>query len=129
MAYDYREAMEQDIREWITENSEFIEDNVDEPYENKNEVEEFLYDTLWTEDSVTGNASGSYTFNRAQAGEYVRDNLALAIEALNEFGYDMDTLAEKVEDEDWEYLDVTIRCYLLGEMIAKVVEEINAERG
>ncbi len=118
MAYDYREAMEQDIREWITENPECIED--------KDEVEEFLYDTLWVEDSVTGNASGSYTFNRAQAGEYVRDNLALAIEAMNEFGYDMDTLAEKVEDEDWEYLDVTIRCYLLGEMIAKVVEEINA---
>lgn len=129
MTYDYREAMEQDIREWITENFEFIEDNVHEPYENRDEVEEFLYDTLWTEDSVTGNASGSYTFNRAQAGEYVRDNLALAIEAMNEFGYGMDKLAEKVEEEDWEYLDVTIRCYLLGEMIAKVVEEINAERG
>lgn len=129
MAYDYREAMEQDIREWITENFEFIEDNVHEPYENRDEVEEFLYDTLWTEDSVTGNASGSYTFNRAQAGEYVRDNLALAIEAMNEFGYDMNTLAEKIDDEAWEYLDVTIRCYLLGEMIAKVVEKINEERG
>ena len=54
---------------------------------------------------------------------------AETIEAMNEFGYDMNRLAEKIDEEDWEYLDVTIRCYLLGEVIAKVVEEINAERG
>lgn len=30
MAYDYREAMKEDIREWIKDNYEYIEDSVDD---------------------------------------------------------------------------------------------------
>lgn len=125
MAYDYREAIREDVREWIKDNYEYIEDSVDDTTDTK-EVYEFLYDTLWTDDDVTGNGSGSYTFSRTQAKKYVRDNLALAIEACNEFGYDMHHLAEKIDGEEWEYLDVTIRCYLLGEAITAEVER--AER-
>ena len=36
-------------------------------FEDLEELEQSLNDDLWTVDSVTGNASGSYTFNRYQA--------------------------------------------------------------
>lgn len=59
--YNYLEAMKQDVKEYIEENINATD------YEIKEDLEEYLNDTLWTEDSVTGNASGSYTFNRATA--------------------------------------------------------------
>lgn len=108
MAYDYRKALRADIKDYIKENGAG-------DYET-------LYDELWTADGVTGNASGSYTFSRAEAKKYVKANIDLAIEALKEFGYDLEHFAEKVEDEEWEYLDVTIRCYLLGEVLADCID-------
>ena len=121
MAYDYREVVRDDIRDYLDENAEYIAENVD--VNDRDELEQWLYDTLFVEDSVTGNASGSYTFCRATAKEYVKDNLDLACEALREFGYDMKHFGEKLEDEEWEYLDVTIRCYLLGEALGRVLDE------
>ena len=52
----------------------------------------------------------------------MRDNLDLALEAVREFGYSVEHFAEKVDDEEWEYLDVTIRCYLLGEVLADGID-------
>ena len=121
MAYDYREAVRDDIKDYLEENADYIAENVD--VNDRDELEQWLYDTLFTEDSVTGNASGSYTFCRATAKDYVKDNFELACEALAEFGYNTAFLGQKVADEEWEYLDVTIRCYLLGEMINKVLTE------
>lgn len=59
--YDYMAAMRQDIKEYIKENKEALQGLTRE------EAEEKLYDDMWTADSVTGNASGSYTFSRARA--------------------------------------------------------------
>lgn len=129
MAYDYREAIEEDVKAWIDDNYEYIEENVENPNENRDEVVEFLNDTLWTEDSVTGNASGSYTFSRATAREYVEDNMGLAVEAFREFDC-INQFADAIADEDYERIDVTIRCYLLGEAIEhKVDEAIELARG
>ena len=80
---------------------------------------------LWTEDSVTGNASGSYTFDREQAKEYVSDNMELAVEACREFGC-IEKFADAIADSDYEFLDVTIRCYLLGEVIEEILAETDA---
>lgn len=54
MAYDYRNAMKHDIRQWIEDN--YFDGDEDE-----------LIDELWYADPVTGNLSGSYTFNRYTA--------------------------------------------------------------
>lgn len=120
MTYDYREAMRNDIREYL---EECIENFNELDCDNFDEV----YDDLWVVDSVTGNASGSYTFNRWQAEEYVKENLPLCIEAMEEFGCSAKEFGEKVYDDEWEYLDVTIRCYLLGECLGEVLEELGAE--
>lgn len=114
--YDYMEAMTEDIREYI-KNEVTLSD-----YSNREELEEYLHDTLWTEDSVTGNASGSYTFNTYRAEEYICHNLDLLKEAIEEFGY-----TENVLEKGAEWCDVTIRCYLLGQAIAEVLDNMEEE--
>jgi hypothetical protein len=119
--YNYLEAMKEDVLEYI--NNEI---NLSD-YEDLDELEQFLNDELWTVDSVTGNASGSYTFNRCQAQEYVCDNIDELKEALDDFGTDAETITDKFLSEDWEYFDVTIRCYLLGAAISESLEEIEED--
>ena len=117
--YDYREAMADDIKNAIEDNGEFwgLAEMTAE------EAVELLTGNLWTNDAVTGNGSGSYTFNRALAKEYVLDNMELCVEAFKEFCA-VEQFAEKIANEDWEILDVTIRCYLLPEMVESVVNEM-----
>jgi hypothetical protein len=105
---------------------EFIKNEVNlQDYDNEDDFIEYLNDTLWTDDSVTGNGSGSYTFNRYKAKEYVVDNMELVAEMADEFGVDNKTLGEKFRDEDWEYFDVSIRCYLLYQAITEAIEKMN----
>lgn len=86
-----------------------------------------MNDELWTEDSVTGNASGSYTFNRWTAREYVLDNMDELEEAAHNFGIDAATIGDKFLADDWEYFDVSIRCNLLAECIADVLDDIGGD--
>lgn len=116
MGYNYREEMAQDIKEYIRENeSEFEGLDIDE-------LRDKLYDDLWTVDSVTGNASGSYTFNRFRAEEYIKDNLDLLGEAYEELSTPED-LGRAFIEQDYENMDVTIRCYLLYQVIDEVLED------
>ena len=116
--YDYREAVKEDILQYINDEINF------EDFETLDELQEHLQDELWTADSVTGNASGSYTFNRAQAQIYVHDGMDELEEAARELCIEPETIGEKFLESDWEYFDVSIRCYLLGECIAAALEEI-----
>lgn len=127
MTYDYREAVKADVQDWLKENFEYLEDAVND-VTDREEVREFLNDELWADDGVTGNASGSYTFDRAQAKEYVEDNMELAVEACREFDC-INKFADAIADSDYEFLDVTIRCYLLGEAIEAIIDEAEALRG
>lgn len=113
MVYDYREAVKDDVLEYINNEINFKD------FDTLEELEEHLNDVLFTEDSVTGNASGSYTFNTYEAEENICHNLDLLGEALEEFGGGYDILKDGAEAAD-----VTIRCYLLGECIAAALEEI-----
>lgn len=114
MAYDYREAVKGDVLEYINNEINF------EDFDTLEELEEHLNEVLFTEDSVTGNASGSYTFNTYEAEENICHNLDLLGEALEEFGSGADYLIT----HGAEAADVTIRCYLLGKCIAAALEEI-----
>lgn len=117
--YDYREAMTEDVKQWITD-----EVNLADWTEDREGLEQQLNGNLWTADSVTGNGSGSYTFNRVQASLYVLDNMDLLQEAIEEFATDPATVGDKFISEDWEWFDVTIRCYLLGSVISEVLDEM-----
>ena len=111
--YNYKEAVKEDVAEYL--NGEI---NLSEW--TPESLEEYLNETLWLEDSVTGNASGSYTFNAWEAEENLCHNLGLLADALDEFGESGDYLLR----EGAEAADVTIRCYLLAEAIAETISEI-----
>lgn len=116
--YNYLEAVTADVREYITN-----EIDLDEWKGNRDGLEEKLNDELWTADSVTGNASGSYYCNSYKAEEALAHNWDLLAEALEEFGQD----GTDVLKQDAEAMDVTIRCYLLGQAIAEALNELEEE--
>ena len=119
MKYNYFEAVKADVNEYIRTEIDFQEWK-----ENREGLEEYLNDTLWTEDSVTGNASGSYTFNTYQAEENLAHNWDEIEIAAAEF-----FIEPKISDGyeyGAEYWDVTIRCYYLGQAIGEVLDEYEA---
>lgn len=108
--YDYYKAVKEDAIEAIIENVNW---NGIEYLEN----EDRIYDDLWIDDGVTGNGSGSYTFSSWEAEENVCHNLDLLGEALYEFG------CQGTDINGGEWADVTIRCYVLGQVIGDAIEE------
>lgn len=91
--------------------------------EDLEELGEELDENLFSCDSVTGNASGSYTFNSWEARENVLGNIELLLEAFESFGNEAEEVGKLFLAEAWESMDVTIRCYLLPQAIAEVIEE------
>lgn len=116
--YDYETAVREDVQQAIEDN--YTEDEIIQHLaEDRDEWEEKLYDDLWVDDSVTGNASGSYTFNSYEAEQNIAGNWGLLSEALDEFG---ESGADAIGNGA-EWCDVTIRCYLLGGALSSVLDE------
>lgn len=112
--YDYRYEMRHDILDYI--DNEYGRTLVVNDM-TKEDAFEKMYDELWVTDSVTGNASGSYFFNRWKAEEAICHNTDLIDEAYSEFDSKVDILNP-------EAIDVTIRCYLLSEILSNVLDEL-----
>ena len=91
----------------------------EEILENRSDLETRLYNEYFIRDDITGNASGSYTFNAWEAEENVGHNLDLLGEALEYFGSDPADIMKSAES-----CDVTIRCYLLSEVLCDALERI-----
>ena len=81
--YNYIEHLKEDINNFIEE--------------NKNLSFDELYDTMFTSDTITGNASGSYTFSTWKAEENICHNQELLIDALTEFGYNFTTIKNLID--------------------------------
>lgn len=106
-------------------------ENFDGYMENNSDFDDAwdeFYEDLFMDDSVTGNASGSYWFNSKKAeeslGEFVWDEDIVWL--LEEMG---DNIADVVERGP-EVVDVTIRCGMLGHVendVRDYVEELMKE--
>lgn len=121
MEYNYLEAVTADVLEHIRE--EYSAEEIAAKLDERDEWERELHDDLWCCDSVTGNASGSYTFSTWQAEEYLTHNWDELADALVEFGCNDCNPIEKGA----EWCDVTIRCYLLARAIGDALDELEAE--
>lgn len=121
MKYNYLENIKEDVKNYIEENK----DNESYNFNNIDEVRNLLYDDLWVDDAVTGNGSGSYYCNSYKAREALNGNEDLLVDALEEFGNDAESYKRSLTDP--EFADVTIRCYLLGQAIDEVLEELPKE--
>ena len=128
--YDYRKEVADDVKDLLVndlDNYSEIKKAIDD-YKN-DEIDFYdlcntLFDELFIIDGITGNGSGNYTFNEAQAKEYVLQNIELVIEAAKEFDYSLDDLHKK----GYEQVDVILRCFVLSEAIQKVVAELYGEK-
>jgi hypothetical protein len=114
--YNYFEAVKNAVLDYINENEIKVTTS------NKEELADSLNDDLWTNDSVTGNGSGSYFFNTWKAEEALCHNLDLLGEACEEFGSTADLLKDGAEA-----CDVTIRCYLLPQAISEALDELEED--
>ena len=121
--YNYLENVTNDAKQAILENLKYWD------FADRDELEEVANDELWCDDAVTGNASGCYTFNREAAKEYVirsDDGMDTLRDAVREFDCEHEAFTAFLE-ENWEYYDVTIRCYLLGQAISAAIDGLEEE--
>lgn len=114
--YDYLEAVKEDVMEYVK--NEVDTDGID-----FDELETRLYDDLFIEDSVTGNGSGCYTFNSIEAQGYVEANKDLVREMCSDIGGKERVMNWWFED-DYISIDVSLRCYVLGNAITEVIKEL-----
>lgn len=123
MNYDYYNNIYDDVKEYISNNIELSDyyDEEDNSF-NLSELSDDLNDRCQAADSVTGNASGSYTFSSWQAAEYLSHNWDL----MEELTYDGLEPSERYRF-DPEVWDVCIRCYLLPQVIADICKELEQE--
>lgn len=118
--YDYREAVKEDVKRYIEDN--WTEETI-KAVGDYDEFVEKVNEDCWIDDSVTGNASGSYYCNTWKAEEALCHNWDLMAEACEEFGGNCGEWFEKGA----EFCDVSIRCYLLGEAIGEALEELGID--
>lgn len=86
-----------------------------------------VYDALFVDDAVTGNASGSYTFNAYQAKENVKDAMFddYILVALDNVGVSKEGVAFRILNREYETLDVMIRCAILSDVCGQIENYFN----
>ena len=103
---------------------EYIDDQVNSGYWTKDTSIDDIYDELFVADGVTGNGSGSYTFNSYRASENVADAIwdDDIVCAFDEIGVNV---SEFIENHDPEGLDVSIRCAILSHIMGDLEEHFD----
>ena len=103
---------------------EYIDDQVNSGYWTKDTSIDDIYDELFVADGVTGNGSGSYTFNRYRAAENVADAIwdDDIVSALDEL---VVNVGEFIDSCDPEGLDVSIRCAILSHVMGDLEEHFD----
>lgn len=112
---DYCNAVTSDAEDVIAE-------NFDNGYYDAETDFADVYDALFVADSVTGNVSGSYTFNAYQAKENVKDAMFddYILAALENMGVSGEEVFSQLLNKNYETLDVYIRCAILGDVYGDI---------
>lgn len=126
--YNYLEAVKDDVETWLVDNSsqfeEIKDNNKIDGVTDWDGVKDDLNETLWNEDSITGNGSGSYTFNREKARDYIFDDgLQYLKELVDEGWLTYESIGKDVTNYNFESLDVALRCYFLSQAIEEVITD------
>ena len=126
--YNYLEAVKDDVETWLVDNSsqfeEIKDNNKIDGVTDWDGVKDDLNETLWNDDSITGNGSGSYTFNREKARDYVfNDGLQYLEDLVDEGWLTYESIGKDVTNYNFESLDVALRCYFLSQAIEEVITD------
>ena len=117
--YNYYEAINNDVRRAIRDNYDLNEWRGD-----REGLEERLNDDLWLDDTVTGNASGSYAFCAYTAMGYTTGNMDLLADAVADFCISYEDVGRRLLSAEWEWFDILIRCHLLSGAISDVLDDL-----
>jgi len=119
MSYNYLEAVKADVLQYINDEVDLSE------YDDRDDLEQQLNDDLWVEDSVTGNGSGSYTSSTEEAKKYVLDSGFDGLEdMISDWDIEAKDLGEHLANGEWDWFDVSLRCYWLGQAIGEALDEV-----
>lgn len=116
--FNYEADVLDSVYDWLKNN----EDEWVNEGDTLEDIREYLEDELFNEDSVTGNASGSFTFDRNKAKENVFADIDSVRNAFMEYD-ERARFADLFFDEDWETIDVITRCYVLSDAISDALDE------
>lgn len=120
--YNYEKEIANNLKSWLLNETDILEQK-DLSYED---LFELIYDEAFGIDSITGNGPDYYD-TEDNCSKYLASNIDLLYLAARDFCIDDDinTLIKHYEDKSLaRYFDCTIRCYLLGDCIDKVLEDI-----
>lgn len=110
---DYKKQVLADAQEYIDNNGGcFGADDFDK-----------IYDDMFFSDSITGNDSGSYTFNTAVARENIKDVIF-----DDEFLWYLRDFGENIADlfqQGPEGIDVSARCFALSAVASDIEDYFN----
>lgn len=113
--YDYRQAMKDDITDYILNNYDLSN------YATYMKALDAIEGDLWAEDCITGNG-GMFYDTEENCLKYVGENLKLLFEAAYEFDCNMDDIRNR--NNPAQHCDCLIRCYLLGECLNDVLHDM-----
>lgn len=124
--YDkYYKEVYKDACDVAAENFDCYMKSVSGDFESDSDLDDTwdaFYEDLFMDDSVTGNASGSYWFNSKKAeeslGEFVWDEDIVWL--LEEMGYTIEDVVKRGP----EVADVIIRCAMLGHVEGAVKDYV-----
>lgn len=124
----YIKEMYNDVTEWINDNCDITVENgnITTEHGTRMEFEEWLIDRLYNQDSITGNGSGSYTCNSWEAEQHIRDEFDMFLDMVKDFDYSAEQVGTWFLNEEWETMDVLVRCWLLPSVIAEVLDDIES---
>lgn len=77
------------------------------------------YDQMWTDDAITGNGSGSYYFNAADAAKAV-SKLIWDADTIEGLECDLGVDPGRIYKDGPEELDVSFRCEALGRVYSDI---------
>lgn len=118
--YSYPKSVKSDIREYLKD--ELDVGTFGLLLQGDDDTIETVREKLFNEDSVTGNASGSYTMNTLKAEENLVGNWDLLEEAMSEFDLHVNPI-----QKGGEWCDSLIRCYLLDWCFTEALKEITKQ--
>ena len=122
----YSKSVYEDAKQYLTEWWQYKKERY-VPIASESDFEDIrqkFEDDCFVCDQVTGNASGSYTFNRLSAKEFVLSEMEIFNNIIAEGLLEKESFADYIINEDWEALDVTARCYFVNTKVYEIFEEI-----
>jgi len=92
---------------------------------DEQEVSDTIVENFTNSDEITGNGSGSFTFNTNEAKDIVSENIDDVVTILNELGYNAnEKVGEAFIEGRWEELDVMARSFVLSQSATEFANEL-----